>query len=305
MEFDAAVDELDALIQTLEREGDERALMLLDLVDAIHRPGLERIAAGELEHPHARALLAMYELAPIPDEVYVEEALDEVLPHVHEHGGEVELVEVQDGAVHLRFGGACRSGAESADELREGIERALRDRYPGFREIVAHESGAGMSLPLAAAPVEAAGGDTAGAQAAPAATPRIGAAPPPPAASDEPQTGPRILSLEGLRRPSFAEVGSVDDLPPGEKMAVDADGTPVLVANVDGQIYAVKNICATDGRSPLDGGRLTGPVIVCPWHNCAYDVRSGKPADGSDAPGLAVVPIAVRDGSLRVAVSAG
>ncbi|MDQ6779125.1 MAG: hypothetical protein M3071_23530, partial [Actinomycetota bacterium] len=63
MEFDKAVAELDALVATLEREGDERALLLLALIDAIHRPALERILAGDREHPTARALLAMYELA--------------------------------------------------------------------------------------------------------------------------------------------------------------------------------------------------------------------------------------------------
>jgi nitrite reductase/ring-hydroxylating ferredoxin subunit len=43
---------------------------------------------------------------------------------------------------------------------------------------------------------------------------------------------------------------------------------------------------------------------VCPWHNCAYDVRSGKRAD--DEPGaadLAVVPVAVHDGVVKVAVN--
>ncbi|MDP8942946.1 MAG: NifU family protein [Actinomycetota bacterium] len=321
MEFDAAVGELDALVQTLEREGDERALMLLDLVDAIHRPALERLAEGERDHRIVQAVLAMYELVPLPDEFYVEDALDEVRPHVEEHGGSVELIEIDDGVVHLRLGGACRTGSESAAELREGIERALRDRYPGFREMVAQEPDAGMALPLAAAPA---------AQAAPAPEPA-------PVAEPARSGGPRVLSIEGLsepeaaepgppdaeppdsepsgaeppdgprrlRRPVFSEVGSTSDVPRGQMRAVDADGTPVLIVNLDGQVYGFKNICPTDGRSPMDGGRLTSGVIVCPWHNCAYDARSGKRVDGEPGAGLAVVPVAVRDGSLQVAVSAG
>src|SRR5438094_408813 len=72
VEFDAAVAELDALVRTLEREGDARALLLLELVDAIHRPALERLARGETDDPQVAALLAMYDLAPVPDEVLVQ-----------------------------------------------------------------------------------------------------------------------------------------------------------------------------------------------------------------------------------------
>jgi nitrite reductase/ring-hydroxylating ferredoxin subunit len=45
-------------------------------------------------------------------------------------------------------------------------------------------------------------------------------------------------------------------------------------------------------------------VLVCPWHNCAYDARSGKRVDDApEEPALAVVPIAVADGALQVAVN--
>ncbi len=85
--------------------------------------------------------------------------------------------------------------------------------------------------------------------------------------------------------------------------AVERDGASVLVVNVDGEPYAFKNHCALEARLPLDGGRLSGSVIVCPWHNCAYDARSGKRVDEEDGPALAVVPVAIRNGKLQVAVN--
>ena len=127
MEFDEAVAELDTLVQTLEREGDERALLLLELVDAIHRPALELIARGETEHPLARTLLAMYDLAPVDDAVLVEEALDSIRPYVESHGGKVELLGVEDGIVTVRMSGSCRGCAGSAITVRRGIEEALRE----------------------------------------------------------------------------------------------------------------------------------------------------------------------------------
>ena len=256
MDFHRAVAELDTLVQTLEREGDERALLLLQLVDAIHRPALELIAAGELDHPVARALLAMYDLAPVDERTSVEEALDEIRPYIHSHGGAVELLGVADGVVHLRLSGACVGCAGSAMTLKRGIEEVLRERYDTFKEIVAHE----------------------------------------------PEQRQQLLQIQTLKRPVFADAGATADVAPGELRAVVVDDIPFLLANVGGEIYAFRNACPVDGL-PLEGGRLAGAVLVCPWHNCAYDARSGKRVDEPSEAGLAVVPVAVQNGAVQVAVN--
>jgi toluene monooxygenase system ferredoxin subunit len=185
--------------------------------------------------------------------------------------------------------GACNGCAGSAITLRRGVEEILRERYEGFKEVVAHEpegaeqgNGNGDSglLQIHLAGAEPSNG--------------VG--------SPEPE--PELLQIEGLRKPVFEEVATLADLPPGQIMAVDAAGHSVLLANVDGEAYAFRNVCPTDERSPLDGGRLAGPALVCPWHNCAYDARSGKRIDDQpENPGLAVVPIAIRDGAIEVAVN--
>jgi len=266
VDFDAAVAELNTLVETLEREGDERALLLLELVDAIHRPALARVVAGELDHPLAQTLLAMYDLADVEPEILVEEALDGVRPYIESHGGQVELLDVDGGEVHLRLGGACDGCAGSTMTLTRGIEQALREGYPAFERIVAH-----------------------------AAEPQL-------LQIAEPQLL-QIQMVGSLPRPVFADAADAGELRPGEMRVVDADGVAVLLANVDGDVYALRDGCAVDGRT-LAGGRLAGSVVVCPWHNCAYDVRSGKRADDEPgAAGLGVVPVAVQDGAVKVAVN--
>ncbi len=268
MEFDQAIAELETLVATLEREGDERALMLLELMDAVHRPGLGLIAAGEGDHPLAQALLSMYDLAPLDERIEVEEALDEVRPYIESHGGGLELLDVDDGVVHVKMSGSCHGCAGSAITLRRGVEEILRERYANFKEVVAHE-------PEGAEEQNGAGA-----------------------------AGPTLLQIEGLRKPVFEQVATLEELSPGELTAVEADGKSILLANVEGEAYAFRNVCPTDGRSPLDGGRLTGTALVCPWHNCAYDARSGKRVDDRpEQPGLAVVPVAIRDGAVEVAVN--
>ena len=267
MEFDKAVAELDTLIDTLERDGDERALMLLQLIDAVHRPGLELIVAGDHEHPVAQALLSMYDLVPVDEQIEVEEALDEIRPYIESHGGGLELLDVEDGVVHVRMSGSCNGCAGSAITLRRGVEEILRERYEGFKEVVAHE-------PEGAEQQNGNG------------------------------TGPTLLQIEGLHKPVFEEVAKLADLPPGQITAVEVDDKSILLANIEGEAYAFWNVCPTDERSPLDGGRLAGAALVCPWHNCAYDARSGKRVDDRPQdPGLAVVPVAIRDGVIEVAVN--
>lgn len=257
MDLDRAVAELETLVETLEREGDERALLLLQLVDAIHRPALERIAAGDLEHPLARGLLAMYDLVPVDEWIQAEEALDAVRPYVDSHGGALELLAVEDGVVRVRLAGACHGCSGSATTLRRGVEAALRERFPGFRRLEAEEP-------------------------------------------EQPE-GP-LLQVASLRRPVFVEALALEAVGAGELHAVAADGVPVLLASVEGEVYAFRNACPVDGL-PLEGGRLTGTVLVCPWHNCAFDARTGKRVDDEGERGLAVVPVAVQEGSVLVAVN--
>jgi Fe-S cluster biogenesis protein NfuA/nitrite reductase/ring-hydroxylating ferredoxin subunit len=259
MDFDKAVAELDALIETLEREGDERALLLLQLVDAIHRPAIERIAAGDTDDPIARAVLQMYDIETPDDDILVEEALDEVRPYIHSHGGQVELLGVSDGIVKLRMSGSCAGCAASTMTLKRGIEEALKRHYPAFKQVEAEE------------------------------------------AEDAPAS--QLLQIENLRRPVFVDAGEAGELAPGELRATVLDGIELLLANFEGEVYALRDGCPVDGRS-LGGGRLTTEgVLVCPWHNCAYDIRSGARVDGEEGEGLTVVPVAVRNGSVQVAVN--
>ena len=55
---------------------------------------------------------------------------------------------------------------------------------------------------------------------------------------------------------------------PGEVMEAEAKGVQVCVANVNGRLAALENICPHRG-GPLGQGWLEGEAVVCPWHSCA------------------------------------
>lgn len=63
----------------------------------------------------------------------------------------------------------------------------------------------------------------------------------------------------------------------GQMQKVDLDGDEVLVARVNGQIYAIGGRC-THLRCYLYKGALEGTVVTCPCHGTKFDVATGKVA---------------------------
>ncbi len=63
----------------------------------------------------------------------VEEVLETLRPQLMQDGGNVELVDIEDGVVKLRLIGACSSCSSSTMTLKMGIERALKKAIPMVR----------------------------------------------------------------------------------------------------------------------------------------------------------------------------
>ena len=72
----------------------------------------------------------------------------------------------------------------------------------------------------------------------------------------------------------FVTVARVGELTSGRGIQVTVDGRWVGLFNVDGQYYAVDNLCLHRG-GPLSDGPIAGCVVTCPWHGWQYDVTSG------------------------------
>jgi 3-phenylpropionate/trans-cinnamate dioxygenase ferredoxin component len=62
---------------------------------------------------------------------------------------------------------------------------------------------------------------------------------------------------------------------PGQMTRVMVEGVPVLLCNVEGELYAVEDVCTHDDGE-LDGGELEGCQIICPRHGAKFDVTTGQ-----------------------------
>ena len=63
------------------------------------------------------------------------EVLDKLRPFLLRDGGDVELVDIEEGIVKLRLMGACGSCPSSTITLKAGIERAVLEEVPGVIEV--------------------------------------------------------------------------------------------------------------------------------------------------------------------------
>ena len=62
---------------------------------------------------------------------------------------------------------------------------------------------------------------------------------------------------------------------PGNSVAVKLEGNYIGIHNVDGEFYAIDNICPHVG-GVLHAGKQEGGIIVCPIHQWKFDVKTGK-----------------------------
>ena len=67
----------------------------------------------------------------------VEAALAQIRPALQADGGDVELVEVNEGVVKLKLKGACSGCPMATMTLRHGIEQVLKRQIPEVKEVVA------------------------------------------------------------------------------------------------------------------------------------------------------------------------
>jgi 3-phenylpropionate/trans-cinnamate dioxygenase ferredoxin subunit len=99
------------------------------------------------------------------------------------------------------------------------------------------------------------------------------------------------------------KLARADDVPEGGMIAIDHAGTPVLLAKIEGRVWAMHNVCSHAG-APLNEGSLgfEGPCLVtCPWHDAHFDVRTGAVhQDTSWATDLPSYPVQLQDGDVWV-----
>ncbi|MGH2772188.1 MAG: NifU family protein [Actinomycetota bacterium] len=152
MDIEQAFARIGEIAGELEQHPDpdvkNKVFEMLDWVEAFHREAVTRIVqmlpyeAVETLHadPVVNHLLDTYiedEESPVDLDNLIEEALEEIRPYVHSHGGEMEVlgVDKEHGIVKLNLMGSCHGCPSSSLTLTQGVETKLKEKWPGFRKL--------------------------------------------------------------------------------------------------------------------------------------------------------------------------
>ena len=94
-------------------------------------------------------------------------------------------------------------------------------------------------------------------------------------------------------------VARAEELAPGERRVTEVDDTQIAVFNLDGQYYALEDVCTHDGGQ-LTGGTVEGDQIVCPRHGARFCIRSGAALSAPAYEPTRTFPVRVENGQVQV-----
>ena len=98
---------------------------------------------------------------------------------------------------------------------------------------------------------------------------------------------------------TWIRVLALDELAPGTLTSVRLDGEDVVVANVDGEVYALEDMCSHE-EYPLSGGDLEGKEVECMLHGARFDVCTGNATRLPAVRPVKTFEVEVRDGDIYV-----
>jgi nitrite reductase/ring-hydroxylating ferredoxin subunit len=189
-----------------------------------------------------------------------------VRPYLESHGGDVELLGVEDGVVRLALRGSCDGCASSTATLKLAIEDAIHKAAPDVEGVEAE-----------------------------------GAEPPAPAPLLQLDIAE---SLRPPVAAAWSDAGALDDLGERGPIVREVAGEPVLFVALNRTRFAYRPACPGCGGS-LEGAALRDEALACPGCARRYDVRRAGRCAGEPALHLEPVPLLVdATGTVKVAVGA-
>lgn len=101
------------------------------------------------------------------------------------------------------------------------------------------------------------------------------------------------------------DVAPEADLLPGQAKLIDVDNVMIAVFNVDGDYYAIEDVCTHDGASMLGCGLepdevIDGAELICPRHGARFCVKTGNALTPPAYEPTTTFPVRVENGMVQV-----
>lgn len=118
----------DCLQSVLELHGQGLARVLEIAEDG--GPGRREVFDRLIQDSVVRGLLLIHGLHPVSLEVRLQEALNKLRPYMESHGGNVELISLENDFARLRLQGACKTCPSSSVTMELAVRHALEEACP-------------------------------------------------------------------------------------------------------------------------------------------------------------------------------
>jgi 3-phenylpropionate/trans-cinnamate dioxygenase ferredoxin component len=100
----------------------------------------------------------------------------------------------------------------------------------------------------------------------------------------------------------WIDVCSESELQPGERKIVSTDVAEIAVFNLDGELFAIEDVCTHDGGE-LATGRCDGDQIICPRHGARFCIRNGKALTAPAYENIETFPVRFEQGHVQIDIS--
>ena len=248
-----AVASLEAIVAGWDEPHALTVHALKTAIEDLHKEALKRLIRALKDDPACATrlreavadrvvygVLRFHGLVKEPLQERLQDALDEVRPLMHSHGGDIELVAVKPpDTVEIRLVGSCHGCPASSETLREGVEKAIRAHCPEILHINQVSKGA------------------------------------PEAAANGVSTIHFISPFALHAKMGWVDIAGVDEIPEGGIIDRKVDDRAVLLSKRGAAVSCFDNRCAHLGM-PLDTGEIHDGVITCLYHGFQYLLESGE-----------------------------
>ncbi|MDQ6966605.1 MAG: non-heme iron oxygenase ferredoxin subunit [Mariprofundaceae bacterium] len=89
------------------------------------------------------------------------------------------------------------------------------------------------------------------------------------------------------------------ELEPGARRVVETEIGPIAVFNLDGELYAIADVCTHDGGE-LASGKCEGDQIICPRHGARFCIRDGRALTPPAFENIEIFPLRINSGIVQV-----
>ena len=111
-----------------------------------------------------------------------------------------------------------------------------------------------------------------------------------------------VVMMTPRKQKDWLELGNYDELENQKLYPKNYERVNFLISRVGAEVFAVQNQC--DGSMlPIDKGILEDHYLICPWHGCKYDLKTGEAVNEAEKK-LEIFPVEIEEnGLVKVEIS--